>query len=844
MRRPLRLPLDLLLLLPLALFLAHCGEGLGPDPDEYPPMIDRVENLSGEPIQSAPMGETVNIVGSNFTPAARVLFGKTEAEVQGVNAEGTTIVTTVPAVESPGPLLLHVEVDGRKSNEVSFQITSSYNLHVGLSPTRVDTADLDGDGNLDLVVGHWGAFSGFFTVFLGKEEGGFREPIVYGADGFSQVLAIADLDADGRLDLVAFDLTAGGIGVWRGKGDGSFLEPIVHEIEGGLGPVAVGDLDGDGNLDLVGYNYTVNTIVVFLGNGDGTLRDGVTHDVEDGVSTLVVDDFNGDGDPDLAVATDWPEAVAVLPGNGDGTFRDPTHSYAVGDHPSAMVSGDLNNDGHLDLVVVNKQSNDLSILVGNGDGTFLDAVGYRVGEYPSSVALGDLDGDGDLDLAVADEGSDDVAVLLNQGDGTFGERGKTAGRRFLAGRSPAGVALGDLNGDGDIDLAVANHYSQTVSILPGNGDGTFGTALNCGTGHDPMGLAAADLDGDGDLDLAVAFRGHDRFRGGVSVLLGNGDGTFQEAFDHPAGWKPTCLVAGDLDGDGNQDLAVAYEGRSLYVRGGLSILMGNGDGTFQDPRNYRIPGVPVSLSIGDLDGSGEQDLAVLLHDFGNLPEPQAGISVFLGNGDGTFRRGFSHTMDVFHTSMALGDLDGDDVPDLALTLWTSENSGRLSLLIGNGDGSFQEPLPLGDEEGCPRSVAMADLDGDGDRDLAVANYGPLWVFDPPLYPEDLGHASVYSNDGDGSFAGAVYYPADGNFSFVATGDLDGDGDEDLALTSWTNSSVIVMLGNGDGSFRDPANYIAGLSPEAALAGDFDGDGDDELAVTGFGDYVTILFAGN
>jgi len=189
---------------------------------------------------------------------------------------------------------------------------------------------------------------------------------------------------------------------------------------------------------------------------------------------------------------------------------------------------------------------------------FKARIDYGAGTYPSSVAIGDLDGDGTPDLAVANGGSDNVSVLLGNGDGTF-----QAAVNYGAGGSPESVAIGDLDGDGDLDLALANDDTDNVSVLLGNGDGTFQAAVSYGAGTGPFSVAIGDLDGDGDLDLAVANEG-----GNVSVLLGNGDGTFQAAVNYGAGAGPYSVAIGDLDGDGNPDLAVAN-----YGSGDVAILI-------------------------------------------------------------------------------------------------------------------------------------------------------------------------------------------------------------------------------------------------------------------------------
>src|SRR5216684_1815090 len=231
---------------------------------------------------------------------------------------------------------------------------------------------------------------------------------------------------------------------------------------------------------------------------------------------VAVGDFNGDGVPDLVVANEGSNNVSVLLGNGQGAFQ-AAQNFAAGTNPQSVAVGDFNGDGKLDLAVANEGSGDVSVLLGNGDGTFQTAVAIATGTNPQSVAVGDFNGDGNLDLAVANGGDfssgagSNVTVLLGNGDGTF----QTA-RAFAVDDIPQSVAVGDFNGDGKLDLAVANLRSGDVSVLLGNGDGTFQGAVNYAAAG-ASSIAVGDFNGDGKLDLAVAS-------GSVSVLLGNGDG--------------------------------------------------------------------------------------------------------------------------------------------------------------------------------------------------------------------------------------------------------------------------------------------------------------------------------
>ena len=349
--------------------------------------------------------------------------------------------------------------------------------------------------------------------------------------------------------------------------------------------------------------------------------------------------------------------------------------YAVGANPSSVAVGDFNGDGRPDLAVANYGSNTVSVLLGNSDGTFQPALTFATAGFnPEYVAVGDVNRDGRLDLAVAHSGSTlgTVAVLLGNGDGTF-----QAPRNFSTGQGSLSVAVGDVNGDGQPDLAVANYYSNDVSVLLGNGDGTFQAAQSFTTaGPNPVTVAMGDVNGDGRPDLAVtnsANTSSGAVSGNVSVLLGNGNGTFQPARTIDVGITPDFVVVSDFNGDGRPDLAVAN-----FRSNTVSVLLGNGDGTFQTPRNFDAGTGPLSFAVGDVNGDGLQDLAVANYDF-NIHGPNT-VTVLLGNPDGTFQAPQAFGAGTNPASVAVGDFNGDRRPDLAVANF---NSNNVSVLINN-----------------------------------------------------------------------------------------------------------------------------------------------------------------
>jgi hypothetical protein len=653
----------------------------------------------------------------------------------------------------------------------------------GILPLSVAIGEFNGDGRADLVVAN--EASSTVSILLGNGDGslGAKRDFSTGSHPFS--VAIGDLNGDGRADLAVAG--GDGVSVLLGRGDGTFT-PKADFVTGRFPiAVAIGDLNRDGRQDLAVVNYSAATISVLLGRGDGSFPTKSDYASWNFLVSVAIADLNRDGWPDLVAGNSGPShPILVMLGNGDGSFG-PQTPYVVAWSSGQVAIGDLNGDERVDLAVTNYGLNTVSVLVGNGDGTFRAHGTFRTGNVPGSMVIGDFSRDRRPDLAVVNGDANTISVLLGNGDGTFGTDSQYATGNAIS------MVLGDLNGDRHADLVTAEprvpyqecshgcrwRDDSAVSVLLGNADGTFRPRVSYATGSYPLSLAIGDFNSDGQSDLAVARDGsfHPPFQySTVSVLLGNGDGGFGPKIDHVIGSAPLqgiSIAIGEFNLDRQPDLAVLNRDNDL-----VSVLLGRGDGTL-GPRTDKATGnAPFAIAVGDLNGDWLQDLVV-----GSLARsgvaPVNGVSVLLGNGDGSFESGADYLAGRAVASVAIGDLSGDGQADLAVTNFVD---ATVSVLIGQGDGTFLPSRDYG--VGLyPVSIAMRDLNGDGRRDLAVANYGANMV-------------SVLLGEGDGTLGAKTDFGTGTNPSSVAIEDLNGDGRPDLAVANFHTGSVSVLLNLG------------------------------------------------
>jgi hypothetical protein len=417
------------------------------------------------------------------------------------------------------------------------------------------------------------------------------------------------------------------------NGDGTFNTALLPSFAASGGAVVAADFNGDGHADLCVADAIGETVTVALGKGDGTFRSQLTLTITQGQTPVVfaVQDFNGDGKLDVAAGFQFDGTVSIRLGLGNGTFV-AGPAIGVGPDPDAIVAGAFTSDGHFDLAVADAGDNTVRILLGNGDGTFRTGQIIPVGRGPDALVQGDFNSDGNLDLAVANGGDNTVTILLGNGDGTF-----HALKPIPVGQGgPDRLVAQDFNNDGHLDLAVADQRDTALTVLLGKGDGTFHALPAIALAAVPDALVAGGFTNATFTnttipipDLAVASQA----AGTVTVLLGNGDGTFHALKPIPVGPNPDALTKGHFHGGNPLDLAVAGfigPSGSLVGTDTVTVLLSNGDGTFKvlPTMSVSAGASPDALRAAQFTGSNHNDLLV--------GTTAGNVLILLGNANATF----------------------------------------------------------------------------------------------------------------------------------------------------------------------------------------------------------------
>ncbi len=592
--------------------------------------------------------------------------------------------------------------------------TGGQTIQVGDFPVDLAPTDLHGDQLLDLAVAN--NRSDDVSIVLGQADGVFGAATNIAVGIGPIAIRTGNFNADGVPDLVTANggrfPDEGGVSLLVGNGAGGF-QPAVELSPGNSTAVAVADFNVDGRDDVVQALFEPSVLNVLLGTGDGAFQDARQFGLTSSASSLAIGDFNADDHIDIAAGI--LSGLSILLGDGSGGFQLSQELIFPSNGETLQTeTGDLDLDGDLDIVTTNAD-NSVAVVLNNGDGMFQEPVFYVVNALPDALSVLDLDEDGILDLFVSNFDADHASVLLGQGDGSFhSSRGYAAGDRSSG---AASLTPADFNQDEIPDLAATG---RNTLLFPGAEAGQLGVSLALEKRSEFV--TPGDFNQDTFTDLALVRRRDETgvARPGILILEGNGDGTFADGqtirfpgFDFLAGPIAAALV----DGDGFMDLLVLDR-----VADEMKFLAGNGDGAFRDPVGISVGLNPVEIALGDLNGDGHLDAALAME--GDLGLGNGGVSVLLGTGDGSFQAPVEILSGVQAGATAIGDLNNDLLLDVVVNTASMFFEFDVVVLFGNGDGSFQAPvnLPQPDDFAFNGArVAIVDFDADGNADVLVAD---------------------------------------------------------------------------------------------------------------------------
>jgi hypothetical protein len=847
---------------PVSLSLA--GVGLGPrdvaagdvNRDGWPDLVTADTADSAASI-------LLNTAGSSLTPQTAVTVGGVPTRVALVDLNHDGVLDLGALDDSGTPRV--AALPGRPLGPLWFDPGTA--AGVGSGPRGLAVGAFTADGRVDFVT----ALSSPGAAVVVENRSGTpcdrasfaAPPRSYFVGDRPVSTATADFDEDGRKDLVVVTASDTRVRILRNTA-GDF--PVLNTIGPLPSPptfVATTDLNADGHADIVVARGAPGPglVQVYLGDGAGGLAAGTIQSAGSDATALAIGDFNGDGAPDVAAAATGSAAVFVFLGDGmGGLSAHPSSPFGVGSAPRALVAAFLDADANLDLAVANFGSNDVTVLRGTGGGSFAPVATLPVGLNPQGIAAADVDGDLLTDLVTADNGSAQVSVIRRTGVGGF-----QPAVPYPVGTNPNAVALLDLAGDSKPDIAVATAASsvQTLSVLT-NTAGLFGTpAINHTVRNAPQAITPFDADNDGLVDLAIPCSSSDA----VVVLINRPPGppVFSRAPRFAVRDKPRAAVTADLNGDGKLDLAVANTGDNS-----VSLMSGDGAGGLAQYTTLPAEGAEA-LVVADFNRDGKLDLAVSAP--GAAPPA---VKVFFGTGGGAFTPGPVVNVGGTPDDMVAGDFDLDGDADIALcdkvgpigSVWILTNDLPVSFNVVSGPS-------VGN---APTAIVAADLDRDGDLDLAVANddsddvsilrNNPLGTFSvaqtlalaggdtSPVAlavgdfnadgAPDLAAAAifgdrihVYQNDSGGTFVvPPATFDAPYLLSSLSVADVNRDGRPDLLAVA---AGLSVLRGSGGMGFDPPQTVVAGDQPSAAVAADFNRDGRPDVAVVNEGsDDVTVL----
>lgn len=694
-------------------------------------------------------------------------------------------------------------------------------------------ADIDNDGDLDIVVSQYAFTSGFAALF-NDGKGFFSQPVKYNSTEDSEGIEVGDFNNDNFIDVVVtntgFNWEGNSVTVFFNDGTGSFILNSEYTVGNGPTGVTADDFDNDNDIDLAVTNYSYlgqgNTITILLNNGDGTFSTGGEFPAGNSPYRIESGFINNDNMVDIVIANDQ-EILNILINSGNNDFSNRTEYSAgvnwSGNYYCNIELADMDNDGNIDLLYSSSRTWDgvagqVAYFKNNGDGTFAPSTRINLVDYTAGatdVGTGDLNGDGYLDIVGASfsgRTTDGYQVVLSDGEGGFQPAFKNP-----AGQATRGILIGNVNDDNVPDVVTIDNYGlgATVHINQGNGDFTLPPLFS--TSYYASSMDAADIDLDGDLDVVTSASPYSAVGVAVSVILNNGDGTFGD-YNLSYSVRDGGVQAKfrDLNGDQYPDLLFATSRTSPPYD--FHTAISNGDGTFSPTVTWPV-GSCGWADIDAFDFDNDNDLDVVITEWlgcPGVPESAKRIYINLNNGNGTFQPPLEYVVNPFPSHIAGADIDEDGNIDLL-----TGQGASVDIHFGNGDGSFQLPVTVS-LSSTSKDIIVDDFDNDDNLDIAACVWG------------NQGFMNVLFGNGDGTFQPALEYylaysPDLSNASGITAGDVNQDGYKDIIVGNNATNGVSIYLNTGNNSFEYRMRYGVYFDTYSPFFGDFDEDGINDIA---------------
>jgi hypothetical protein len=704
----------------------------------------------------------------------------------------------------------------------TFATMMAYSTGKGSNPWWIALADVNNDNRLDIVSANTG--SDTIGILLGNGDGTFLTVITYstGINSMPRSVAIGDINSDNHLDIVVANWN-GSVIIFLGHGNGIFTFMTTYSVGGNLFSLALADFSSDNHLDIVIANTKAGNVIVFLGYGNGTFASQTTYSTGS-TSTpyyVVVADFNNDNISDIAATNFGTDNVFIFYGYGNGSFQlSRTYITGFGSKPYGITTADFDNNKQLEIVVVLSAIADIAILTAYYAAEFANSNSCSTGSAPQplSVAVGDFNNDNRSDIVVANSGIDSLGILFGLENDTFGME-----MIYPIGTNshPQYVITCDINNDNQLDIVSVNWKSNSFSIIMGYGNGTFAEQTIYSTGNmtNPCTIASGHFNKDKRLDLVVANEATDS----IGIFFAFNYTTFQTRVIYSSNdsLSPSGIVIGDYNNDNYQDIAVTFAETNK-----LGILLGYGNGNFTTMMTYSTGNgsQPSSIDAGDFNNDGQLDIVVTNYGTNN-------IGILLGYGNGSFAdiRTYSTGDHSTPNSVTVGELNNDGRLDIVVANGGTNNIG---VLLGYGNGTFSIVKKYSTGEGSvPYKVILGDLNNDGRLDIAVASL-------------DARNVGVFLGNGDGTFGTQMIFSTDYYTALysITIGDFNGDNKLDIAAAN--EGAVGILFGYGNGTFTAMSNYSTGIGslPIYVSTGDFNNDNHLDIAVANTGtNNVVVLF---